>query len=136
MHSISRLLAVILCLGVLSARADWPPVIPTPYDSNYCTDEAVEWVKKKFGEATVIEGKLFDRAGEPGNGVTTGFMVWVWTDLCEDAFLFGYSWTPSPQCKVEQYGYDPVNDRQRFLHSVGARGDCKRLLPRPEYPNE
>lgn len=101
---------------------------PLPAETNnYCQDEAIRWVKGRFGEATQIRTSRTDKSGIQEKAVT-GWRVLVWTDGCDGYFTMDFGFRTVSECTRPQYG-----EREHMLMMVGAVGDCRRLLPRMEH---
>jgi hypothetical protein len=97
---------------------------------NYCQDEAIQWVKDRFGEDTQIRASWIDKAGIQEKAVT-GWRVLVWTNKCDGYFTMDYGFRTVSECTRPQHG-----ERHHMMLMVGAVGDCRRLLPRMEHPRK
>jgi hypothetical protein len=124
-----RMLAI---AAILMAAVSDPAIgqdQPLPAEkNNYCLDEAIRWVKQRFGEGAEILAAWIDKAGMQEKAVT-GWRVQVWTNRCDGYFTMDYGFRTVAECTRPQYG-----ERERMMLMVGAHGDCRRLLPRMDHP--
>jgi len=122
----------VLTLGLLLAAPATAPALPKPLPAeknDYCQDEAIQWVKSRFGADTKILGSRIDKSGVQEKEVK-GWRVLVSTDRCDGFFTMDYGVRATEECKEAQ-----VDEREPMLMMVGATGGCKQLLPRAEYPS-
>jgi hypothetical protein len=122
----------LLALGLLLAAPAAAPALqkPLPAEKNdYCQDEAVRWLKSRFGEDTKILDSRIDKSGVREKEVK-GWRVVVSTDRCDGFFMMDYGVRSTEECKKPQIG-----EREPMLMMVGAMGDCTQLLAGAEYPN-
>jgi hypothetical protein len=122
----------LLAVGLLLAAPATAPAVqkPLPAEKNdYCQDEAIRWVKSRFGEDTKILDSRIDKSGVQEKEVK-GWRVLVSTDRCDGFFTMDYGVRAAEECKKAQIG-----EREPMLMMVGATGGCKQLLAGAEYPN-
>jgi hypothetical protein len=125
-------LYALLAFGLLLTTPALAPALPKPLPAeknDYCQDEAIRWVKSRFGEDTKILGSRIDKSGVQEKEVK-GWRVLVSTDHCDGFFTMDYGVRATEECKTAQFG-----EREPMLMMVGATGRCKQLLPRAEYPS-
>ena len=102
---------------------------PMPAErNNYCLDEAIRWVRQRFGDDTEILAAWIDKSGIQEKAVH-GWRVLVWTNRCDDYFTMDFGVRTVADCARPQYG-----EREQMMLMVGAHGDCRRLLPRMDHP--
>ena len=119
---------VALVVATISGCATREQAKPMPAErNNYCLDEAIGWVKRRFGDDTRILAAWIDKAGIQEKAVT-GWRVQVWTDRCDGYFTMDYGFRTVPECTRPQY-----HEREPMMMMVGAVGDCRRLLPRMDH---
>jgi hypothetical protein len=92
-----------------------------------CHDEAVAWVKRRLGADTQILAAWTDRSGIQHKQVT-GWRVLVWTDRCAGYFTMGFGVRAIPECAPSH------GERTPMMRMAGAVGDCRRLVPRMDFP--
>jgi hypothetical protein len=122
----------VLALGLVLMAPTTAPAMPKPLPvekGDYCQDEAIRWVKSRFGDDTKILGSRIDKSGVQEKAVS-GWRVLVSTDRCDGFFTMDYGVRSTEECKKPQIG-----ERESMLMMVGATGGCKQLLPRAEYPS-
>jgi hypothetical protein len=126
---IVAVLALGLGLGLGLGGCLMPAEKPLPaMMNNYCQDEAITWLKKRFGDDIQILSSRIDKSGIQEKEVK-GWRVLVWIDRCDGYFTVDYGVRSTAECTTPQMG-----ERDRLLLMVGAVGDCRRLLPRMEHP--
>jgi hypothetical protein len=127
-----RWLRVVAIAAVIMASASGLAIgqdKPLPAErNNYCLDEAIRWVKHRYGDDTEIRAAWIDKSGIQEKAVT-GWRVLVWTNRCDDYFTMDFGFRTVAECTQPQYG-----EREHMMLMVGAHGDCRRLLPRMEHP--
>ena len=86
---------------------------------NYCKDQTLDWFHTKFGSEATI-GKLHKFKKYKSNG----FMYFTDTSsVCSGTIYIDLPVASS--CEMAHYWYVP-----KFLHTVWADGDCKKIFPK------
>jgi hypothetical protein len=132
MDAVMKQVYALLALGLVLAAPATAPALPRPLPAeknDYCQDEAIQWVKNRFGRDTKILESRIDKSGVQEKEVK-GWRVLVATDRCDGFFTMDYGVRASEECKKPQLG-----EREPMLMMVGATSGCKQLLPRAEYPS-
>lgn len=115
------MLSIVFTFAGLQSAQAFPELIPSA-SGNYCEDEVVESITKRFGNN--VEFKRIFKVG-----VDNKFSYWAQTNLCEGYFVFEMTQMYSYFCRTAQYG-----SRTRYATLVWAMGDCRQLMPSPVAP--
>ena len=94
----------LLALGLLLAAPATAPALPKPLPAeknDYCQDEAIKWVKTRFGEDIKILGSRIDKSGVQEKAVA-GWRVLVSTDRCDGFFTMDYGVRSTEECNMPQ----------------------------------
>jgi hypothetical protein len=91
---------------------------------NYCKDQVVNFFRNNIRSDFKITKTLKHKAAPGGRKGKE----WIWTNVCSDTFLVTFH--PKADCKSVHYGRVP-----RYVKSISADGDCRKLLPRTAYPS-
>jgi hypothetical protein len=120
-------LYALLAFGLLLTTPALAPALPKPLPAeknDYCQDEAIRWVKSRFGEDTKILGSRIDKSGVQEKEVK-GWRVLVSTDHCDGFFTMDYGVRATEECKtaVRRAGADADDGRRHGpLQAAAAPG--------------
>ncbi len=97
--------------------------IPTA-TGNYCKDQAIHFIKFRFGDEAKIT-EWFPHTGRPSGH---GTMADVKVNFCDGFFSFKW-FADSSTCKSAHYISVP-----RYLINIKGQRDCREFLPRAIRP--